>query len=171
MDWYGYGVKRLDKKYTAQQEYRYSLAIENYVAPYHWTDKISDPLLNLCLTFYVGDPRLEEIFPSESFIRIPLEDHETAYRIIRDAIDNNEYEKRLPAIREARRRLIERYNIFRRVAELINREQGKTSSASIPSRPNVLKGRHLLRRNVFNLLAEGWMLFQYKIARKLGLKP
>lgn len=171
MDWYGYGVKHLEKKYTAQQEYRYSLAIENYVAPYHWTDKISDPLLNLCLTFYVGDPRLEEIFPAESFIRIPLEDHEAAYRIIRDAIANNEYEKRLPAIREARRRLIERYNIFRRVAELIEREQEKTSSVAMPARPYVLKGRHRLRRNIFNLIEEGWEISKYKLARKLGLKP
>ena len=134
LEWYGYGVKKLDKKYDAQNDYRYTIAIENYVAPYHWTDKISDPLLSLCLTFYVGDPRLEDVFPAESFIRIPLEDHEEAYRIIREAIDNKEYEKRLPVIREARRRLIEKYNIYNRVAELI-KEHNNLPDQSLPKKP------------------------------------
>ncbi len=156
MDWYGWGVKKLDKKYEAQNDYRYSIAVENYVAPYHWTDKIADPLLSLCLTFYVGDPRLEEVFPAQSFIRIPLDDHEEAYRIIRQAIDDNEYEKRLPAIREARRRLVEKNNMFNQVAELVLQHQEKYGAGSLPSKPYVLKGRHRLRRNPFNILGE-WL--------------
>lgn len=162
LEWYGYGVKKLDKKYDAQNDYRYTIAIENYVAPYHWTDKISDPFLSLCLAFYVGDPHLEELFPAESFIRIPLEDHEEAYRIIREAIDNNEYEKRLPAIREARRRLVEQYNVYNTVAALIKENHAKTPD-TIPAKPVLLKGRHRLRRNFINMLTEGWELMKYKL--------
>lgn len=161
LDWYGWGVKKLDKKYDAQNDYKYSIAVENYIAPYHWTDKISDPLLSLCLTFYAGDPRLEEVFPAESFIRIPLDDHAEAVRIIKQAIADNEYEKRLPAIREARRRLIEQYNIYNRVADLIAAENKQTTS-SMPDKTVMMKGRHKLRRNFFNMLAEGWELFKYK---------
>lgn len=161
MDWYGRGVKPLNNKYDAQNDYRYTIGIENYVAPYHWTDKFSDPLLSLCLTFYIGDPHLEELFPAESFIRIPLEDHEEAYRIIRTTIENNEYEKRLPAIREARKRLLEKYNFYNRVAALIHENNDKPTGP-IPAKPFVLKGRHRLRRNIFNMIAEGWELFKYK---------
>lgn len=162
MDWYGWGVKKLDKKFEAQNDYRYSIAIENYVAPYHWTDKIADPLLSLCLTFYVGDPRLEEIFPAESFIRIPLDDHEKAYQIIREAIDNKEYEKRLPFIREARRRLVEQYNTYDRVAALI-KQHSQSQPAAKPQKQVLLKGRHRLRRNVFNILTEAWESLRYKM--------
>lgn len=161
LDWYGKGVKPLQYKYEAQNDYRYSIAVENYAAPYHWTDKISDPLLSLCLPFYAGDTRLEEVFPAESFIRIPIDDPEEAYRIIREAIDNGEYEKRLPAIREARRRLIEKYNMFNRVAEIIAAHGDNKKTADKPERPFIIKGRHRLRRNVFNLLAEGWALLRY----------
>lgn len=162
MDWYGWGVIPLKNKYEAQEAYRYSIAVENYIAPYHWTDKISDPLLNLCLTFYAGDPRLEEVLPAESFIRIPLDDHEEAYRIIREAIANNEYEKRLPAIREARRIIVEQNNIYNRIASVI--EQASPASPS-PGKQVKIKGRHTLRRNPLNALAEMVMLGRYKLSR------
>lgn len=162
LEWYGWGVKKLDKKYDAQNDFRYTLAIENYVAPYHWTDKISDPLLSLCLTFYVGDPRLEEVFPAESFIRIPLENPEEAYRIIKEAINNNEYEKRLPAIKEARRRLIETHNFFNTIAAIATEQQNAPAPAA-PAKPYLLKGRHRLRKNPLNLLTEGWELLRYKL--------
>lgn len=162
LEWYGRGVKELNKKYEAQNDYRYTIAIENYVAPYHWTDKISDPLLSLCLPFYVGDPRLEEIFPAESFIRIPLDDHEEAYRIIRNAIDNNEYEKRLPAIREARRILVEKHNIYNRVAALVKQHHNEPTEP-LPEKPVLIKGRHALRLNPINLLTEAWELLKYKL--------
>ncbi len=162
MDWYGYGVRDLKKKSDVLSTYRYHIGIENYNAPYHWTDKISDPILGLCLTFYHGDPRLEEVFPAESFIRIPIDDPAEACRIIREAMENGEYEKRLPAIREARRRLIERNNFFSRVAALIA-EKNEQPVAPMPEKPVQLKGRHRLRRNFFNLLAEGWMLLRAKL--------
>lgn len=162
LDWFGRGVKDITRKCEAQNDYKYAIGIENYVAPYHWTDKISDPLLSLCLTFYVGDPRLEELLPAESFIRIPLEDHEEACRIIREAIDNNEYEKRLPAIKEARRRIVEQYNIFNQVAKLIKANHDKPTRP-MPEKPVLMKGRHKLRRNLFNMLAEGWEIMKYKL--------
>ena len=162
LDWYGRGVKPLQKKYEAQNDYKYSIAVENYVAPYHWTDKISDPILSLCLTFYVGDPRLEEIFPAESFIRIPLEDPAEALRIIREAIDNNEYEKRLPAIKEARRIMVEKHNFFNRVAALIEANHDKPT-APMPKKPARIVGRHRLRRNFINMLEVGWELMKYKL--------
>lgn len=119
MDWFGHGVKKLDFKYEALSPYRYHLAVENYIAPHHWTDKITDPLLGHCLTFYAGDPCLGEVLPPESFIPVPIDDPEATYDIIRSAMENGEYEKRLPAILEARRRIVEHYNFYNQAAELI----------------------------------------------------
>lgn len=161
MDWYGFGVKPLKHKYEALTDYRYHVAVENYIGDYHWTDKISDPILGLCLTFYAGDPRLGEIIPPESFIPIPLDDHEAAYHIIREAMLHHEYEKRLPAIREARRLIVKQYNLYNRVAALVH-EVEQTETQAPPAEPFVLKGRHLLRLNPVNALSEGWEIVRNK---------
>ncbi len=165
LEWFGRGIREIDKKYEVQNDYRYSVAVENYVAPYHWTDKISDPLLSLCLTFYVGDPRLEDILPAESFIRIPLDDHEEAYRIIRHAIDSGEYEKRLPAIREARRLVVERYNMFSQIANIIRHHEANGKSSK---NGGVILGRHRLRRKIWNLLSEAWETLRLKFILKVS---
>ena len=105
---------------------------------------------------------MEEVFPAESCIRIPLENPEEAYRIIKEAINNNEYEKRLPAIKEARRRLIETHNFFNTIAAIATEQQNAPAPAA-PAKPYLLKGRHRLRKNPLNLLTEGWELLRYKL--------
>jgi len=146
MDWYGHGVRKIARKYEALSPYRYHLAVENYIADGHWTDKISDPLLGLCLTFYAGDPKLGEVLPPESFIPVPLCDHEAALHIVQEAIRNNEYEKRLPAIQQARRLIVEKYNLYRQIEAVVRRRQGGGVSYR-PANGGLLKGRHRLRRN------------------------
>ncbi len=158
MDWYGHGVRDLAVKYDALSPYRYHLSAENYVADYHWTDKIADPILGLCLTFYAGDPKLAEVFPEESFIPVPLGDPEATLAIIREAIRNNEYEKRLPALREARRLLVQKYNMFAHVTKLIHEVSEQRRAAGEPvvgqGGTGELCGRHRLRRNPLNALSE-----------------
>lgn len=144
MDWYGHGVKKLEFKYDALSPYRYHLAAENYIAPHHWTDKITDPLLAHCLTFYAGDPCLGEVLPPESFIPVPIDDPKETYGIIRSAMENNEYEKRLPAILEARRLIVEHYNFYNQIAELIAAHKAESTAGS---GTGCLCSRHALRRS------------------------
>lgn len=161
LDWYGWGVKPLKKKYEALNSYKYHIAVENYIHPHHWSDKISDPLLGLCLPFYAGDPCLGEVLPEESFIPIPIKEPEAALEIMQKAIRDNEYEKRLPAIREARRRIITKYNIFSQVAEVIrNHTPGSGNGGCI-------LGRHRLRRNPLNALEEFAMLMRFRILQRV----
>ncbi len=165
LDWYGRGVRDLPKKCEALSPYRYHLAAENYIAPHHWTDKISDPILGLCLTFYAGDPRLDEDFPAESFIPVPLADREATLAIIRETIRNNEYEKRLPALREARRLLVQKYNIYSQVARLVKEETAARHAAGEPELKagGCLCGRHRLRRNPLFAIEEGVSTLRHKL--------
>lgn len=152
LEWFGRGVREIGCKAEALSAYKYHVAVENYIAPYHWTDKISDPLLAHCLTFYAGDPRLGEILPPESFIPIPLHNPEEALRIIRESIANNEYEKREPYIKAARRLMVERYNLYRQVERVIlNHDESKAWHSGSPG---ILAGRHRLRRNPCNLIRQ-----------------
>ena len=119
MDWYGKGVKPLARKEDALTPYKYHVAIENHIAPHHWTEKFADAILCECLPFYAGDPALSEIFPKECSIPIPIDDPAEAVRIVKKAIAEDEYAKRREAILEAKRLLLTRYNFWRQVIEVV----------------------------------------------------
>ena len=104
LDIYGRGVRDIDDKAETLDEYRYHLAIENYLGRHHWTEKLADAFLGVTLPFYCGCPNAAEYFPPDSFIPIDINDVKGAATIIRRAIEDNEFEKRLPVILEARRR-------------------------------------------------------------------
>lgn len=143
MDIFGHGVKLMDDKAEALDDYRFHLAIENYQGEHHWTEKLADSFLGLTLPFYFGCPNAKDYFPEQSFIAIDIFDVNGAHEIIQQAIKNNEYEKRLPYILEARRLVMEQYNIFavlsREIALRHNKSETKTTNKTIYS-------RHALRK-------------------------
>jgi len=104
--------RKLDDKADCLAAYRYHIAIENFVGEHHWTEKLADSFLGLTLPFYYGCPNAGQYFPQDSFIRIDIRDPAGALKIIRNAIAANEYEKRLPALIEARRRVMFEHNLF-----------------------------------------------------------
>jgi hypothetical protein len=113
LDTFGRQTTRpLDDKAECLRDYRYHVAIENFIGPHHWTEKLADAYLGLTLPFYCGCPNLADYFPEESFIRIDIHDADGAVAVIREAIVKGEYEKRLPAIIEAKRRVMFEYNLF-----------------------------------------------------------
>ena len=113
----------------------------------------------MTLPFYAGDPRATECFPPESFIPVPINDPGKAFEIIRKAMDDGEYEKRLPAIREARCLVLEKYNMFAQTATVIHNHRG----TGIVRPGAVLKGRHVLRKNPVNAVRELIDTLAYKI--------
>ncbi len=155
-DWYGRGVKPLAHKYEALDPYKYSLAIENHIAPGHWSEKIADVLLAEALPFYAGDPNLDKVLPPDAFIRIPIDDPAEAVRIVREAIANNEYEKRLPAIREAKRLLLTKYNMYAQILKVIREVENQPVTPVDPAKPLYLCSYYRLRRNPLVALSDGW---------------
>lgn len=133
-----HSARPLDDKADCLRAYRYHVAIENYIGEHHWTEKIADPFLGLTLPFYCGCPNLEAYFPEESFIRIDIHDAAGAAETIREAIANREFDKRLPAIVEAKRRVMFEYNLFavasREIARLHRDGAKPEAGASILSR-------------------------------------
>jgi hypothetical protein len=144
LDVFGHGVRDMDDKAVALDAYRYHIAIENYRGEHHWTEKLSDSFLGFALPFYYGCTNVEDYFPAESFISIDIFDVEKSYRIITDAIKNNEYEKRLAYIMEARRTVLEEYNLFALLAKEIEKRYNPVSESS--RAPGILFSRRALRK-------------------------
>jgi hypothetical protein len=143
LDWFGRGVRPIADKADALDSYRYHIAVENHIAPHYWTEKLADPFLGLALPFYCGCPNVDDYFPRESYIAIDVNDVAGSIRIIRDAVANGEYEKRLPFIRDARQRVLERYNLFAGLASWI--EARHEAGAGESRQPTKLYSRRALR--------------------------
>lgn len=165
---YGRGVRPLDDKADALDTYRYSIAIENYIGPHHWTEKLSDAFLGLTLPFYAGCTNAADYFPPDSFIPIDLHDPEGAIRIIRQAIAAHEFEKRLPAIQEARRRVLFEHNFFALISRVIEeRHTGPVSAGDY----GTLYSRHALRgksplHGVRDVYGKARALFVHQVLRR-----
>lgn len=163
---FGHGVRYIEHKNEALDSFRYHVAIENHVCQHHWTEKLSDSFLGLCLPFYHGAPNAVEYFPPESFIPIDIHDFEGSFARIQQAIRANEYERRLSAIREARRLVLERYSTFPQLARLI--AERHNARPIIPGcGPQVIQSRHTWRRK-HPLGSLGFGLEKLKVALRFA---
>jgi hypothetical protein len=158
LDVFGQGVRPIPDKADALNPYRYHIAIENHIAPHHWTEKLADPLLAYSLPLYYGCPNAVDYFPSESFIPINIYNFEETVERIEQAIKDREYEKRLPAIREARRIFLERYSTFAQLTRLIEERHPVQPTPNVSKSPNpLLLSRHAWRKSHL-VEATGWAL-------------
>jgi len=149
---FGKGVCEIDDKAEALDDFRYHIAIENHIAPHWWTEKLSDAFLGLTLPFYCGAPNAADYFPKDSFIPIDIRDFEGSLNTIRSAIENNEYEKRLPAIQEARQLVLEKYNTFAVLSDLIEQRH---NPAARPESGRKIYSKHALRKNPITAIRIG----------------
>ena len=106
LDVFGDGHHKIGLKADAILPYKYHLALENTVMPSYWTEKVADAYLGYSLPIVSGPPDLARWFPADSFVPIDLGDMAKAIETVVTGIDRNIYADRVPAITEARRRVI-----------------------------------------------------------------
>lgn len=144
---FGHGVRYLSDKAEALDAYQYHVTIENQVSPHYWSEKLADAFLGFTLPLYCGCPNVQDYFPPESLIPIDIDDFDGALATIREAIATRQYEKRLPAILEARRRVLDEHNLFALLDRIIrDRDPGAASlepGAKIYSRHGLRRHRPL----------------------------
>ncbi|MEP0942215.1 MAG: glycosyltransferase [Rhizobiaceae bacterium] len=143
---FGWDYQPVDIKAEALDRFRYTVALENHIGMHHWTEKLSDAFLGLNLPFYAGCPNAADYFPEDSFVPIDMRDVSGAIEIMERAIKDGWYEQRLPAIREAKRRVIEEYNLANVIGRTIsqasphpNESFARTHSGTIISRRLVIR--------------------------------
>ncbi len=120
IDLYGKKIRYIEDKWDGLAPYRYSLAAENTSGPDYWTEKIADCFLAWTIPLYWGCTNLEDYFPRESFIRVDIGRPEESLVQIKRILAEDNWESRLPALREARDRVLNRYQFFPYVSGLIH---------------------------------------------------
>jgi GT2 family glycosyltransferase len=110
-DLYGRGFRPIDDKWDGLAPYRYSIAFENTRAPYYFTEKLMDCFVAETMPLYVGSPAIERFFPREAMVILDPDDPGIIGQI-RDVIASDLWARNREAIREAKRLVLETYNIF-----------------------------------------------------------
>lgn len=114
---FGRGFTEVSDKAEAILPYAYHLVLENNDIPHFWTEKTADALLGWSLPLFSGCANLGEYFPEDSFIPVAISDPSRAIAAIEQILAQAPYESRLPAISDARHRVLTRYNLFNILAE------------------------------------------------------
>lgn len=121
LDLYGKKIRYIEDKWDALAPYRYALAVENTSGLDYWTEKVADCFLTWTVPLYWGCVNLEDYFPSESFIRIDIEKPKESVEKIKKTLKEDKWENRVPALTEARELVLNKYQLFPHITELIDK--------------------------------------------------
>lgn len=77
--------------------YRYSIAIENDISPYFFTEKIIHCFIAQTIPIYLGATKINDFFNPDGIIAISLQDIDNIEEILKQCT-SQEYERKLPAI-------------------------------------------------------------------------
>ena len=131
LDVYGSGFQMIPDKADAIDPYRYHLVLENNDIPHFWTEKLADPYLGYALPVFSGCANVTDYFAADAMIRLgDIGNHAAAIEVIRDLIARDPFEQHLDAIRTARAKLIEDYNLFSMIAAIVATPVSTTGAAT-----------------------------------------
>jgi hypothetical protein len=137
---YGRGSRYIEDKWDALAPYRYSVAIENSSSPDYWTEKLADCFVSWTVPLYFGCTNIDDYFPKDSYIWLPIDRPDEALSILRSLrSDDGDWESRLDALNEARELSIHRYSLYEHISRLVL-EHEATAKISAPA-PVVLPNR------------------------------
>lgn len=117
-DHFGRGFNPIQDKWDALAPYRYSIAFENSKSDYYLSEKLGDCFVAETMPFYYGSDKIGDYFPEGSFVVIDPEDPDV-FRIIKDVMASDLWLKNREAILEAKRLVLEKYNVFARLARFM----------------------------------------------------
>jgi hypothetical protein len=120
------------KKDNALFPYKYTFNVENNSIKNYFTEKVIDGILAECLVFYNGCFNLCDFLPSDSFVYLELSNFEKDYNIIKKAIEEDWHSKRLPAIREAKKLILNELQFFPRLERIVKKDlESKTETTTL----------------------------------------
>ena len=113
------GALKDDKKENHYIDYKYCFAVENNSERNYATEKIWEPILCECLTFYWGCPGLEKHINEKAFVRLDITDFEGSLATIQQAIKEDWWSQRISIIRQEKQRIINELGFFPQLKKII----------------------------------------------------
>ena len=117
IDVFGRGTREVADKSEAIFDYRYHVVLENDHSEHFMTEKLADAFLGWSYPIYFGSSEACHRYPEGSFTAIDIYQPDEAIRIIRNLLTAHTYQQSLPAIAEARHRVLFQNNFCNMLAE------------------------------------------------------
>jgi GR25 family glycosyltransferase involved in LPS biosynthesis len=108
-----------DNIFYGIKPYKYYFMCENNSEHNYATEKIWEPILCETLCFYWGCPNLEDHIDSRAFVRLDLNDLDSAMRTIETAIREDWWSQRISFIRAAKQKILNELAFFPTLQALI----------------------------------------------------
>jgi len=115
---------RVADKWHSIAPYRFHVVIENSNYDDYWSEKLSDAILGWAHPLYNGAPNIGGYFPGGSLTVIDVGRPDTAIATIDRAVAENADRAAAAEFAEARRLVLDRHNLFPRLAELVGQMPG-----------------------------------------------
>lgn len=112
IDYFGRNTNGFGDKVEVLARYRYHIAIENCNYKDYWTEKLADPILSLTYPIFFGCPNISDYFSSGVLTQIDITDHDAALSAVKRLIESDVDERARPHLAEARRLVLNDYNLF-----------------------------------------------------------
>jgi len=109
-----------DDRYQGYLPHKYVMQSESLDELNYFTEKIIEPIMCECLTFYSGCSNLDKFIDDRCFIRVDFSKLDEAMDIIKQAIENDEWSKRIQYIRREKDRIHKEMSFLRIAENLIN---------------------------------------------------
>jgi len=112
---------KLGNKELGLFPYKYTFASENAREEGYFTEKIADAIISECLCFYCGCPNITDFIDERAYIILDLNKPEEAKKIVEDAINSNEWEKRIDIIRKEKNKILNDLQLIPTIVNIIKK--------------------------------------------------
>jgi len=112
IDFYGRDETFIADKADAIDPYRYHIALENNQDKHFWTEKLADSYFGEAYPIHAGCANLHDYFPQRAYTSIDIFNIPSAIGRVKEVLASDPYETSRPYILEAKRRVMEDYNIL-----------------------------------------------------------
>lgn len=127
---YGRGIRPIEDKWTVLESAKYAIAYENFQNDHYWTEKIIDCYLSYTMPLYFGCRAIGDFFPKNSYIELDPKDRHIDL-FLKEIAGSTKWEENLEAIVQARRLILDQYQLFPFLYREINAlEAAKADDAS-----------------------------------------
>jgi len=113
-------IKSLDNIDFGYRPYKYYFMGENNYEHNYITEKLFEPIIYECLTFYFGPQNIYDHLHPMSFVLLDPNDFEKSYLIVKQAIEENWYDKRLKYIQSEKKRITNLYTLYPTIELITN---------------------------------------------------
>ena len=119
LQWFGNGFNEIENKFEVISNSKYHIVLENDSKYNLISEKLFDSYLGLSFPIYYGAPNINNYFDKNSLETIDINDIAGSIKKIENAIENNLYEKNFNLLSLEKDKVLNDYNFFNRICEII----------------------------------------------------